>query len=111
MSGLTALLLVGCSTPPALTITVVGMVTLGPFCPVEQVGTPCPIAPGAFADAEVSARQADVEIRTPISPSGDFTLELSAGTWQVTANAGMSCATLTVSHSGPVSIDCDTGIR
>ncbi|MHB1164780.1 MAG: hypothetical protein ACYC90_08775 [Candidatus Nanopelagicales bacterium] len=88
-----------------------GTVTLGPFCPVQRPGAPCAIPPGAFDGAEVLARDGGVEVRTPVSPNGRFTLGLDAGTWQVTATAGMSCGTVTVTRSGPISIECDTGIR
>jgi hypothetical protein len=111
LGGLSALLLSGCSAPPAPTITVIGVVTLGPFCPVQRPGVTCPVPPGAFDGAEAWARDGGTEVRAPLSPTGRFTLALGAGTWQVTATAGMSCGTATVTRSGPVSIECDTGIR
>jgi hypothetical protein len=94
---------------PAMVVT--GTVTLGPLCPVERVGTPCPASPRAFDHAQVSARNGANEVRAPVSPTGDFTLNLSDGTWLLTADAGMSCTTVTISHAGQVAIDCDTGIR
>lgn len=110
-AGLSALLLGGCSTPPAPTIMVVGMVSLGPFCPVQMPGAACAVPPGAFDGAEAWAWDGGTEVRARVSPTGRFTLALAAGTWQVTANAGMSCETVTVTGSGSVSLECDTGIR
>lgn len=104
-------LLAACSAPASPTIVVTGTVSLGPFCPVEQIGTPCPASSRAFDNTQVSARNGATDVRVPVSPTGDFDLMLDDGTWLVTANAGMSCTTVTVSRSGSVSIECDTGIR
>ena len=51
------------------------------------------------------------EVRSAVAADGSFVLTLRAGSWDVTATAGMSCATVTVSARGPVVITCDTGIR
>jgi len=112
LSGLcSVVLLAGCSATASPAIVVTGTVRLGPFCPVEKVGTPCPASSRAFDNTQVSARNGATDVSVPVSPTGNFDLLLDDGTWLVTANAGMSCTTVTVSRSGPVSIDCDTGIR
>lgn len=107
----TAVVLAGCSVPPSPAIVVTGTVSLGPICPVETIGTPCATSAQGFSDTQVSARNGATEITVPVSAAGDFALTLNDGTWLVTSNAGMSCTTVTVSRSGPVAIDCDTGIR
>ena len=111
LSVLAGLLLVGCSSSAAPGIVVDGKVTLGPFCPVERPGSPCPVPPGAFDRAEAWARDGDAEVRANVLPDGSFALQLAAGKWQVSADAGMSCTTVTVTRSQQVAIECDTGIR
>jgi hypothetical protein len=106
-----SLLLVGCSASSGTTMAVTGRIDLGPLCPVEREGSPCPVPPEAFAGAEAVARQGEVEERAPVAADGTFALTLGAGTWEVTATAGMSCTPVTVQSAGPVVIACDTGIR
>jgi hypothetical protein len=103
--------LVACTGSPSTPIVVNGSVRLGPSCPVERVDSPCPVPPGAFAGAQVVAGDGGREVRAPVSADGRFVVRLEAGTWQLTATAGMSCSTVTVTASATVVIDCDTGIR
>jgi hypothetical protein len=103
--------LVGCSGSASTPTVVNGSVRLGPSCPVERVDSPCPVPPGAFAGAEVVASDGEREERAPVSADGRFVVRLAAGTWQLTATAGMSCTTVTVTAAATVVIDCDTGIR
>lgn len=106
-----ALLLGGCSADAGATMAVDGRIDLGPMCPVEREGSPCPVPPEAFAGVEAVARQGEAEERAPVGADGTFTLSLAEGTWEVTATAGMSCAPVTVQAAGSVVITCDTGIR
>jgi hypothetical protein len=101
----------GCSSAAAPAIGVDGTVRLGPACPVEREGTPCPLPPGAYDGAEAVARNGEDEVRAGVSPTGHFVLSLPSGTWDVTATAGMSCSTVTVTRTSAITIDCDTGIR
>lgn len=95
---------------------VVGRVTAGPTCPVEQVGHPCPPRPVV---AEVEARAGDrVVASTRSDAHGTYQLELAGGSYvvvAVTANAFPRCAalavTVTVAHRTSGDISCDTGIR
>ncbi|MGE5210319.1 MAG: hypothetical protein ACM3MM_03600 [Acidobacteriota bacterium] len=84
-------------------------VTLGPGCPVEREGAPCPSVP--LTGSELVATSNEQTVRRDLPDDGRISLDLDAGTWQITATAGMSCETVTVSASGPVTVVCDTGIR
>jgi hypothetical protein len=103
--------LAGCSGGAPTPVHVDGIVRLGPFCPVERPGSPCPVPTGAFDGAEAVARAGGSQVRSPLFADGHFGLDLEAGHWNVTATAGMSCTSVEVSASGPVTIECDTGIR
>jgi hypothetical protein len=104
----------GCGDPrqdePAPPDIVVGVVVdLGPSCPVEREDQPCPTIP--LTGTELVATSGGREVRRDLPADGRLTLELEAGTWDITATAGMSCDTVTVSASGSVEVSCDTGIR
>lgn len=104
------LLLVACA-PSGPSLEVSGRVDLGPFCPVEVEGSPCPVPPQAFTGRQVVATFEDQSLSVPLSSDGSFVLSLPAGTWSLTSDAGMSCQPLTVSSSAQVTLVCDTGIR
>lgn len=93
--------------PPAIVVDVV--VDLGPACPVEREDQPCPTIP--LTGTELVAMSDGREVRRDLPADGRLTLELEAGRWDITATAGMSCDTVTVSASGSVEVSCDTGIR
>lgn len=96
--------------PSPSTSTVSGRVSLGPTCPVQQVGQTCE---QPSVDATVTFTQG-AQTRTAKATAADgFRLQLPAGLWTATANAGMHCATLTVGvpTDAPLVIACDTGIR
>jgi hypothetical protein len=100
--------------PPATggredTIAVEVTVTLGPGCPVEREGVPCPSVPLIGSELVVTSNERT--IRRDLPDNGQIRLDLDTGSWQITATAGMSCETVTVSASGPVIVACDTGIR
>lgn len=103
----------GCSPAPAPLHPVTGSVRLGPFCPVEREGQPCPTPPQAFDDVRVAASSGADQVRARVSPDGTFRLPLPSGRWSLTSDAGMGCASVlvVVPAPGPVVIDCDTGIR
>jgi hypothetical protein len=105
------LLLAGCSSVAPATMVVDGRIDLGPLCPVERVGSPCAAPPGAFEGVEAVATSGQDEVRSAVAGDGSFVLTLTAGSWDVTATAGMSCATVSVSSPGTAVITCDTGIR
>jgi hypothetical protein len=111
LAGMTLLVVAGCTSGTGGSLTVDGRIDLGPACPVERAGSPCPVPPGAFAGVEAIARSDGRVVRVPVQGDGSFRLSLDAGEWEVTATAGMSCATVTVTASGPAAVTCDTGIR
>ena len=106
-----AAVLSACSAPASDAFVLDGRVDLGPLCPVERAGSPCPVPPGAFTGVEVVATSGEDEERAPVAADGSFRLTLTDGSWTVTSTAGMSCAPITASASASVVIACDTGIR
>jgi hypothetical protein len=105
----TALAGCGDDRPAAERLAVQVEVTLGPSCPVEQPGVDCPPLP--LTGYQVVATRGGDVVRADLPDDGRVTLDLAAGTWQLTATAGMSCETVTVSMSTSVTIACDSGIR
>jgi len=101
---------------------VTGSVHLGPQCPVETEGDPCPDEPAAGARVTV-ARQlpgeayaaGEVVARTTTDADGSFRVAVAPGEYVVTADAGMSCelmdARVTAGVYSTVDVPCDTGIR
>jgi len=78
--ALVAVMLVGCarqaSAPPADS-GITGVVTLGPMCPVERVGSPCPDRP---LQAEIQVKRGGDVVQTVRSDaSGHFTVNLPPG--------------------------------
>ena len=88
-----------------------GHITLGPFCPAENPASPCPTPSEAFSGVEATARSGDKELRYEVTLRGDFQMDLPPGTWEVSATAGMSCESVTVSRAQDITVACDTGIR
>ena len=60
-----------------------GRVTIGPQCPVEQMGSPCPDAP--FAALITVTRNGDAIDQTRSRADGTFRLRLDPGTYSVVA--------------------------
>ena len=92
-------------------MVITGRITLGPFCPAENPASPCPTPSEAFSGVEVTARSGETAQRYQVELNGDFTIGLAPGTWEVSATAGMSCESVTVSRAQNITIACDTGIR
>jgi Carboxypeptidase regulatory-like domain len=101
---------------------VTGRVRLGPQCPVEREGDPCPDEPAADSWVTVATQQGGdsyagghVVARTTTDANGRYRVDLPPGRYVVTAQAGMSCelaATRVTSGAfAKVDIPCDTGIR
>jgi len=101
---------------------VAGRVHLGPQCPVETEGEPCPDEPAVGSKVTV-ARQlpgeaygaGEVVARTTTAADGSFRVAVAPGEYVVTADAGLSCelmdARVTAGAYVQVDIPCDTGIR
>jgi hypothetical protein len=101
---------------------IVGRLHLGPQCPVERPGHPCPDRPSEGSTVTVAEQGPDlldesgaVVARTTTDAHGAFRVALSPGTYVVTADAGMSCRRVTarviLGADAKVDIECDTGIR
>jgi hypothetical protein len=101
---------------------VVGVVLLGPQCPVEIEGQPCPDAPAARVKVLIAKQlpgdlygAGDPVAETTTDAKGRFRVVVPPGAYVVTAEAGMSCefmdAVVTAGAFTDVEVPCDTGIR
>lgn len=106
---------------------IVGVVNLGPSCPAEKDGEPCPEQPAANATIKAQEGAASSSGRvTPEGPviatttanaAGQFRLDLPAGEYVLSAAAtgAMSCDLTSVSvrdnSYASVRILCDNGMR
>ncbi len=120
---ITAILLISPNPKSAdtKTGTLTGKVTIGPICPVERVGVPCPVPPEAYASREIGAYQSDTLIaQTHADPTGSYVMTLPAGTYKIqTLKTGMGQmskdlpATIEIraNQTTTLNIDIDTGIR
>lgn len=101
----------------------VGQVTVGPNCPVEIEGEPCPPPPGTFESILVLVYSAGGEERiATVHPDSDgrFELRLPAGIYRVVLehSIGLPGAPLEVREARvdaglttTIAFDVDTGIR
>jgi len=101
---------------------VAGRVYLGPQCPVETEGDPCPDEPAAGSRVTVAKQlpgdsyaRGEVVARTMTDADGRYRVSVAPGKYVVTADAGMSCelmdARVAAGAYTKVDIPCDTGIR
>lgn len=59
-----------------------GKVSVGPICPVERIGVPCPVPPAAYTSREAVIYLEDgvTELtRKKFNPDGTYSFELTAG--------------------------------
>ncbi len=102
--------------------TIKGKVTVGPICPVERIGSPCPVPPEAYTSREIILYVADgtTEIkRMHFAPDGTYRFEVPAGTYVLnTPRQGIGGSkdlpkTLTVKSGETIEVNfsIDTGIR
>jgi len=99
-----------------------GVVTIGPNCPVEQVGVPCPPSPEAYAMRKVlvyDAQHNQLLHTVDIDSQGLYLIDLPPGTYVVDLKkagidrSGDVPASVTI-HANAVTtlnISIDTGIR
>lgn len=110
----------GAPSEPSTGVT--GVVRLGPQCPVEIEGRPCPDVPPAGARVLVSEQApgepygaGDPVAETTTDAAGRFRVAVPPGAYVVTAGAGMSCelvdVVVTAAAFTDVDVPCDTGIR
>ena len=101
---------------------IIGSVLLGPQCPVEVAEEPCDDKPAAGVTVILSeplpgeAYAAGPEVaRTTTDAAGHFLVEVAAGDYVVTAEAGMYCELMDVrvvaGGDARAQVPCDTGIR
>lgn len=92
------------------TSVVRGRVSLAPTCAVQTQGAICE-EPSVFAP--VTFIQGTKQIITQAIPQQGFALRLPIGTWTATAQAGMTCESVTVNvpSQSSITIACDTGLR
>ncbi len=101
---------------------ILGVVHLGPTCPVENQTRPCEDRPARGSTVTIarvypsgSSAGLRVVARTTTDRAGRYRIELRPGTYVVTADAGMSCTRMTrrVTSGAYAETDvrCDTGIR
>lgn len=125
--ALAAAFLVGCGDAagpgaPADDSGVVGVVHLGPQCPVQSAEHPCPDTVPAGVEVTLarplpgdSAAAGKVIARGTTDADGSFRLDVAPGHYVLTSDAGMSCglvdARVTDGAYATVDVTCDTGIR
>ena len=120
--GTIASLLVGCgpssaSAPPGTGIR--GTVTLGPTCPVEQVGAPPCVTPYAATLVVTSAEDDSVVARVSSGPDGVFSVDVPPGDYVVVPQPGGDPyptgtpveVTVEAGTYTEIEVSYDTGIR
>ncbi|OGI76379.1 hypothetical protein A3C57_01215 [Candidatus Nomurabacteria bacterium RIFCSPHIGHO2_02_FULL_33_12] len=97
-----------------------GKITIGPFCPVEREGVPCPVPTEAYSSREVIIYLADkmtIKKKVKIDNNGNYKATLSLGNYFVQvspAGIGDGEKKLVIIKQMQVSVvnfDIDTGIR
>ncbi|MEO8065330.1 MAG: carboxypeptidase-like regulatory domain-containing protein [Candidatus Doudnabacteria bacterium] len=103
--------------------TLTGHVTIGPNCPVERVGMPCPPSPQAYAGTQIIVYKNDaktVAASAALDSSGDYSLNLPAGSYLVTYKSSVGMfrtspaprpVTIKAGQSVKLDFSIDTGIR
>ena len=114
-------ILIACAkaTGPSGASGIQGEVTIGPTCPVEMAGSPCPDAP--FAATITVSQDGEVATTFTTGDDGRFHIPLDPGTYELTAvpvqPGGIASLkplpAVTVSESTytGVTISFDSGIR
>lgn len=99
-----------------------GKVNVGPICPVEQEGVPCPVPPEAYTSREIVIYKTNgvTEVaRKAINTDGTYSFTLQAGSYILDlAQAGIDSSadvphefTLAKGEIGYFNFSIDTGIR
>ena len=102
--------------------TLSGKVSIGPICPVERVGVPCPVPPEAYTSREVivyTSNGTTVVARAHFNSDGTYRFELPAGQYVVAIpQSGIGGSkdlpktiTVSVGKTTTFDFDIDTGIR
>lgn len=105
------------------TSVIKGKVAVGPICPVEKEGKPCPVPPEAYTSREIVVYQADgkTEVtRSAINTDGTYLFNLEPGSYVLdTARKGIGYTskdlpynfTLADAETKEFNFSIDTGIR
>ncbi len=80
------LVLAACGSPPPADTGVEGVVTIGPTCPVVQVGQDCPDQPYA-AELTVANPHGKIVARASADADGQFRIALAPGDYVLEAKA------------------------
>jgi hypothetical protein len=97
-----------------------GRVTIGPICPVEREGVPCPVPPEAYAAREIVLRaEGKIVARTRPGSDGNYRLAAEPGRYVVDVNrTGVDSSTdvpreveIRAGETTRLDIAIDTGIR
>jgi len=105
------------TTPPGF---LAGQVTIGPFCPVERPGVPCPVPPDAYSLRQVVVYQTDgktLVAQKNLETDGRYSVQLAPGDYLVTISpAGIGQlpfknAAIKSNQITKLDFDIDTGIR
>ena len=120
--GLLAVVLVACdaspaSAPPGTGIR--GTVTLGPTCPVEQVGEPPCVTPYAATLVVTAAEDDSVVARVSSGPDGAFSVDVPPGDYVIVPQPGGDPyptgtpveVTVEAGAYTEIEVSYDTGIR
>lgn len=110
------------SATVAATGTIKGKVTVGPICPVERPGVPCPVPPEAYTSREVILYLADgttVVKRMHFATDGTYHFDVSPGIYvldtprQIIGGSKDLPKTLSVKSGKTLEVNfsIDTGIR
>ncbi|PIW76152.1 MAG: hypothetical protein CO001_02980 [Candidatus Portnoybacteria bacterium CG_4_8_14_3_um_filter_40_10] len=95
-------------------------VTIGPFCPVEHPGVPCPGPPDAYTSRQVTIFESDgktIVFQDYLDKEGNFGVGLSPGDYQVLVSPGgigqppKRTVTIKNGETTKLDIDIDTGKR
>lgn len=100
-----------------------GAVSIGPICPVEQEGVPCPVPPETYAGVQVlvqSATTGRVLERVPLDDTGRYQVALPSGTYRIgldhelgidRGNPQTRVVAIATGETAVENFEIDTGIR
>ena len=103
--------------------TLAGRVSIGPICPVEREGEPCPVPPAVYAGVDVlvlEERGDDVIARVDLDDEGRYRKGLPEGSYRVTLDHELGIppgaspthvVTIRRGETVELDFDIDTGIR
>jgi hypothetical protein len=102
--------------------TLAGFVAIGPICPVEQEGVPCPVPPEVYAGVDVIVREPDDDLaaRVGLDDEGRYRVDLPAGRYRVTLDHELGIdrgfsptheVEIRPGRTTELDFDIDTGIR